>query len=175
MGKRGKPLKLWLLDADVIIDLLAANAFNQLVEMHEVHVAETVAKEVKYYKVRGEKIPLDFMAEYVEAERVACLSVSLESFSGLVEALPANIYNGIDAGEIESLAALLENPELTFCTCDKAAIISLPFLNCAERGISTERLLRESGVAASNLHEKNTEKYFRDCLGEGQTRKLLGY
>jgi hypothetical protein len=168
-------LKLWLLDADVIIDLLAANAFNQLVEIHDVHVAETVANEVKYYKVRGKKIRLDFKAEYVETDKVKCLSVSVNSYSRLIQTLPASIYQGMDDGEQESLAALLENLDLIFCTCDKAAIMSLPFLNCEDRGISTERLLRESGVTASIIHEKNTEKYFRDCLGEGQARKILGY
>jgi hypothetical protein len=168
-------LKLWLLDADVIIDLLAANAFNQLVDIHDVHVAETVANEVKYYKVRGKKIYLDFKGEYVDTGKVMCLSVSVASYSRLIQALPASIYQGMDDGEQESLAALLENLELIFCTCDKAAIMSLPFLNCEDRGISTERLLRESGVTASVIYEKNTEKYFRACLGEGQARKILGY
>ncbi len=168
-------MKLWLLDADVIIDLLAANAFNQLVEIHDVHVAETVANEVKYYKVRGKKIRLDFKGEYVETGKVKCLSVSVSSYSRLIQSLPSNIYQGMDDGEQESLAALLENLDLIFCTCDKAAIISLPFLGCEDRGISTERLLRESGVTASILHEKNTEKYFRACLGEGQSRKMRGY
>jgi predicted nucleic acid-binding protein len=167
-------LKLWLLDADIIIDLLAYDLFDSLANQHDIYVAETVINEVEYYKVRGNRIPVDLKKEYLEAGKIKQLSISSEAMISLLNRLPRTIFDGLDEGEQESLAALVEHQELRFCTCDKAAIIALPFLGCTERGISAEILLKQSGLTSREPQEKHTEKYFRRWLHEGEQRKIYG-
>jgi hypothetical protein len=67
-------LKLWLLDADVIIKLLELDVLDRLAKQHELHVASTVVDEVKYYRRNGEKdgqkIRVDFRQAYITSGRV---------------------------------------------------------------------------------------------------------
>lgn len=63
-------MKLWLLDADVIIKLLEIDVFDRLVAMHELHVASTVVDEVKYFRRGGQKFQVDFRQQYIETHRV---------------------------------------------------------------------------------------------------------
>lgn len=63
-------MKLWLLDADVIIDLLSLGIFDSLVERHDIYVATIVIDEVKSYKKDGVKQDIDFRAEYINTERI---------------------------------------------------------------------------------------------------------
>lgn len=165
-------MKLWLLDADIIIDFLAAGIFDQLVTLHEVHVAETVATEVKYYKIRGNRVDFDFVTEYVKSGKVKILAATSASVRNAHSKLPIDIFDGMDAGEQESLAVLLENESLSFCTGDKFAIMALPFLDCEERGISAEELLRKSGMTYKRLEDKHTERYFNQWLSKGKERKI---
>ena len=60
-------MKLWLLDADVIIKLLEIDVFDNLVTMHDLHVASTVVDEVKYYRRNGKKYQVNFRQQYVDA------------------------------------------------------------------------------------------------------------
>ena len=52
-------MKLWLLDADVIIDLLSLNVFDKLAKSHEIFVASTVIDEVRFFKGSSEKQAVD--------------------------------------------------------------------------------------------------------------------
>ncbi len=63
-------MKLWLLDADVIIKFLEIDIFDRLVGLHELHVASSVADEVKHYRRGGEKIPVNFRQQYITSGRV---------------------------------------------------------------------------------------------------------
>jgi hypothetical protein len=74
-------LKLWLLDADVIIKLLELDAFDRLVAKHEVHVASTVVDEVKYYRREGQ-VRVDFRVVYVLPGRVTEASATAEQMQG---------------------------------------------------------------------------------------------
>jgi hypothetical protein len=58
--RKVRPLKLWLLDADVIIDLLALGIFGKLVKVAEIHTSSTVASEVRFFNKGGQKIRVDF-------------------------------------------------------------------------------------------------------------------
>jgi len=48
-------LRLWLLDADILIDFLALDVLDKLVRLHEVYAATTVIDEVKHFKRGGKK------------------------------------------------------------------------------------------------------------------------
>lgn len=161
-------MKLWILDADVIIDLLSLDVFDNLVDHCELYVSTTVVEEVRFFKRNGQKIPVDFRAHYVETAKVIEKSASVEELHEVGQLLPPIIRQGIDPGELESLAVLNRNRDLIFCSMDGLAIKSLPFLDLSSNGISVEQLLRQSGVTASSLKSPHTEKYFQSKLKEGQ-------
>ena len=79
----------------------------------------------------------------------------------------------IHAGELESIAVLLREEDLIFCSCDAATIQILPVFDLAERGISAEALLGQSGLLKPGLQERHTEEYFRNNLRIGQKDNLL--
>lgn len=84
----------------------------------------------------------------------------------------------IHGGELESLAVLHREMELTFCTFDSVAIRSLPFLGVDERAISAERLLQVSGLTLSSAHKLDprlTEQYFRNNLEQGRREYVLAF
>jgi len=59
-------LKLWLLDADVIIDLLSTGIFDSLLKNHQIYVATTVIDEVKHYYLDNNKLSIDLRKKYIE-------------------------------------------------------------------------------------------------------------
>jgi hypothetical protein len=61
---------------------------------------------------------------------------------------------------------------LFFCTCDAAAIRTLPHLDISERGISAEKLLKQSGLLKPGLKDRHTEKYFKSNIAVGQEQKI---
>jgi hypothetical protein len=164
-------LKLWLLDADVIIKLLEIDVFDRLVAGHELHVASTVVDEVKYYRRGGQKFQVNFRLQYIDTGRVSETTATPEEMQDVLRRLPPLRQQGVHAGEIESLAVLIRQEDLTICTFDAAAIRSLPFLDVADRAISAERLLRTSGLTLSpgyKLDPRLTDEYFKSNIEAGQ-------
>jgi len=166
-------LKLWLLDADVIIDLLGLNIFDKLVKIHQVYVASTVIGEVKFCRRDGEKFSIDFRKVYVDTGRVKEVLASADELRETIKGLPEIKREAIHPGELESIAILLREEGLTFCSCDAATIRALPLFDLAERGVSTEALLRKSGLLKPGLQERHTEEYFRNNLRIGQEERIL--
>ncbi|MDP3283081.1 MAG: hypothetical protein Q8M56_01460, partial [Desulfobacterales bacterium] len=100
-------MKLWLLDADVVIKFLEIDVFDKLAAQHELHVASSVIGEVKHYYSRsGEKIPVNFREQYVNTGRVAESIAVLEEIQNILKKLPPLKRDTIHIGEIESLAIL---------------------------------------------------------------------
>jgi hypothetical protein len=62
--------------------------------------------------------------------------------------------------------------DLVFCTCDAATIRTLPFLDLTERGISAEKLLKESGLFKKGLQERHTEEYYKNNIAIGREQKI---
>ena len=166
-----KPLKLWLLDADVIIKFLEIDILGSLLKLHEIHVASTVIDEVKYYRRDGKKIPVDFRKDYIDAGTVFESTATIEEMQEMLKCLPPLKREAIHAGEMESLAILVREETLTLCTFDAAAIRTLPFLRMSERAISAEKLLNISGLTLASGHKLDirlSEPYFRRNLEDGQ-------
>ncbi|MBT0663127.1 hypothetical protein KI809_02335 [Geobacter pelophilus] len=163
-------MKLWLLDADVIIKLLEIDVFDRLVAMHDLHVASTVVDEVKYYRRAGRKFQVDFRQQYITTGLVTETLATAEEMQEVLRRLPLLRQQGVHAGEIESLAVLVRQEDLTLCTFDAAAIRTLPFLDVTERAVSAERLLRTSGLTLSpgfKLDPRLSEEYFRSNVDQG--------
>ncbi len=165
-------LKLWLLDADVIIDLFSLDIFDKLTKLHEINASSTVIDEVKFCIRQNEQIPISFRADYVDAGLVHEVSADAEEIAQILAKLPANRRDVIHAGELESLAVLIRSDDLIFCSCDAATIRTLPFLDLSERGISVEKLLRASGLSQPKLKDNHTEEYFKSNLTIGKQDKI---
>ena len=164
-------MRLWLLDADVIIKLLELDVFDRLTSRHELYVASTVIDEVKYYRRNGQKIRVDFRQTYIMSGRISETTATVQEMQNVLHRLPPLRRQTLHAGEIESLAILVKREELTLCTFDAAAIRALPFLGATDRAISAERLLQRSGLTLSPSHKLDarlSEEYFRNNLEHGQ-------
>jgi hypothetical protein len=164
-------LRLWLLDADVVIKFLEIDVFDKLAGLHELHVASSVIDEVKYYRKNGKKILVNFRQQYIDTGNVIESTAVIEEIQDVLKSLPSLKREVIHAGEIESLAILVREEALTLCTFDAAAIRTLPFLGMTERAISAEQLLNVSGLTLSAGHKLDvrlSESYFRSNLDEGK-------
>jgi len=165
-------LKLWLIDADVVIKFLEIDVFDNLAAQHKLHIASSVIGEVKHYYGRsGEKIPVNFREQYVNTGRVAESIAVIEEIQNVLKKLPPLKRDAIHIGEIESLAILAREEKLTLCTFDSAAIRTLPFLGMSDRAVSAEKLCSISGLTLSPKHKLDvrlSEAYFRSNLDEGE-------
>jgi hypothetical protein len=168
-------LKLWLLDADIIIDFLSIDVFRKLTELHEIYVASSVIDEVNFFKKGEEKIEIDFRERFIKTEIVKELSAGPSETKQMLSNLPPLLREALHTGEIESLTILTKRSDLIFCTCDAASIRTLPFINLSEAGISAERLLETSGLSKSGLRAKHTEKFFKTNLEIGQREKIYNF
>ena len=165
-------MKLWLLDADIIIDFLSHDLLNKLVKHHEIHAATSVIDEVRYFKRGGKKYSVSFRETYIQTGLIKECSATDEDAANLFNKLPPEVPFTIHTGEIESLAVLIREENLIFCTCDAATIRTLPFLDVVERGISAEQLLKQSGLLKPGLKTQHTEEYFKNNIAIGQEQKI---
>jgi hypothetical protein len=168
-------LKLWLLDADVIIDLLSCGLFDTLVTRHEVYTASTVIDEVKSYKKEGRKEKINFRQQYIQTGRLYELTASVEDVNDVLSSMTSLWKQTLHAGELESLALLKRNEELIICSCDAATIRALPFLDASERGISVEKLIATCGLKKVHLKARHKEKYFQNNLAIGKQRWIQSF
>lgn len=163
-------MKLWFLDADVVIKLLEIDVFDRLATMHDLHVASTVVDEVKFYRRGGLKFQVNFRQHYVDSGSVTETTATAEEMQEVLRRLPVLRRQAVHAGEIESLAVLVRREDLTLCTFDAAAIRALPFLDVTERAVSAERLMQTSGLTLSpeyKLDPRLSEEYFRSNIEQG--------
>jgi hypothetical protein len=59
-------LKLWLLDADILIDFLSHDLLDKLVQILEIYAATSAIGEVKYFKRDGKRCPVPFRDKYIQ-------------------------------------------------------------------------------------------------------------
>ena len=78
-------MKLWLLDADILIDFLSLDILAKLVKIHEVYAASSVIEEVKYFNRSGKKYPVFFREDYIKTGLIKEFSASPEDASALIE------------------------------------------------------------------------------------------
>jgi hypothetical protein len=158
--------KLLLLDADVIIDLHTLGLFGKISKTHDVCLTRTVFEEARYYKKNGAKIEIDIKdAAIIE-------NIDLENLKKVQrEAKEARL--GIDAGEAMSIAYLTQTEDdVSFCTCDKAAIKLISYMELEQRAISLEKALRSTGYHEKNLYPRHFEKTFKTAVKEGKSLRV---
>jgi len=158
--------KLLLLDADVIIDLHALDLFEKVSKSYNICLTRIVFEEARYYKKDGAKIAIDIKdARIIE-------DVALESLRKVKrEAKEARL--GIDPGESTSIACLIQaEEEITFCTCDQAAIKLIAYIELEQKSISLEKALRTAGYHEKRLYPRHLEKTFKKYLNEGKSLRI---
>ena len=160
--------KLLLLDADVVIDLHTLGLFERINKGFEIHITKTVLDEASYFKSGGARTKIDIRDRVTVIENVAVEHLQTVR----KEAKEARL--GIDPGELEAIACLIQEDEgLIFCTCDQAAIKLLAFMNLEERSVSIEKALRTTGYQKKNLYPRHWEKTFTECIREGKALRIL--
>jgi hypothetical protein len=80
---------------------------------------------------------------------------------------------GIDPGESTSIAYLSQtDEEITFCTCDKAAIKLMSYMDLEQKAISLEKALRRDGYHGKKLYPRHLEKTFKTAVTDGKTLRI---
>ncbi len=80
---------------------------------------------------------------------------------------------GIDPGESTSIAYISQTEgRMTFCTCDKAAIKLISYMELEQKTISLERALRDIGYYKRNLYPRHLEKTFKATVKEGKALRI---
>ncbi len=172
----------FLLDTDVVVSLHKLGLWNKIVRhCRKIFLAETVYKtEVRHYpSPRKAKIPIN-LQPLVKKANVEILSGNIITLKKIEEFL--NEFDVIErpelqAGELESLAIIVDSHDFCFCTFDKAALRALSMMELEDRGISFEELISNCGIKI-NLEGKYTKRYFERWITEGKfslTQKPSGY
>ena len=75
----------------------------------------------------------------------------------------------IDPGEAASIAYLIQTEkEITFCSCDQAAIKLISYMELEQKAISLEKTLRSAGYHGTNLYPRHLEKTFKAAVKKGK-------
>ena len=155
-----------LLDADVVIDLHTLGLFGKISRAYDICLTRDVFVEARYYKKDGTKIDIDLK------DVTIINNVDLESLRKVQrEAKEARL--GIDPGESTSIAYLIQtDEEITFCSCDQAAIKLISYMELEQKTISLEKALRSAGYHGKNLYPRHLEKTFKAAVKEGKTLRI---
>jgi len=78
----------------------------------------------------------------------------------------------IDPGELESIAYLSNTEEVAFCTCDKAAMTLVSYMELEKRSISVEQAAKIAGLRREHLLLRHSEKKFKECIKEGKALRV---
>jgi len=157
--------KLLLLDADVIIDLHTLGLFEKMTKAYNIEVTLPVLREAKFYKLGQKRISIDIRNQVNVIE-----NIEIDSLQEIQEKAKRAMLV-IDPGEATSIAYLIQSQRSTFCSCDKAAIILISFMDLESRSISLEKALRDVGHH-TRLYPRHLESNFKECIREGKILKI---
>jgi len=159
--------RLLLLDADVVIDLHSLGLFEKICRAYDVYVTQEVYEEATYFKKGGSKKTINI------ADKVVVIkNVDLEDL-GKVEKEAKEARLVIDPGESTSIAYINQTEErMTFCSCDKAAIKLISYMELEQKSISLEKALRSAGYHGKKFYPRHLEKTFKAAVNEGKTLRI---
>lgn len=158
--------KLLLLDADVVIDLHTLGLFEKVAKSYDLKVTREVLRETKYYLKGNKKIPIDIrkMVTTIEDVDVNFLKkVVLEEKEARLR---------VDQGEATSIAYIVQEvEEITFCTCDRAAITLMSYMELEHKAVSMEAVLRSAGHY-KKLLPRHLESHFKEYVKDGKALRI---
>ncbi len=140
--------------------------FGKISKAYNICLTRDVFEEARYYKKDGTKIDIDIK------NVVIIENVDLESLRKVQrEVKEARL--GIDPGESTSIAYINQTEgRMTFCSCDKAAIKLISYMELEQKTISLERALRDTIYHKRNLYPRHLEKTFKAAVNEGKALRI---
>ena len=154
--------KLLLLDADVLIDLHSLDLFEKVCRNYEISITKAVFEEAKYFKKDGARYAIRLPSGITIID-----DIKVESLIEVTKQAKSVMLQ-IDPGEAASIAYLIEaNEEIKFCTCDKAAITLISYMNLDSKCVSLESALKNVGIKI-NLYPRHLEDNFKRCVKQGK-------
>jgi hypothetical protein len=168
--------KLVLLDANVIIEAFRVGVWDRLVGKVEVIIARSVFEDESvhwFVQGTGERKYID-LGRFFKEGKVRIVDGPVSTYSSVRRQVPRTLI--LHAGELESIAWLMENDEpVSFCTADRAATRALVFLDLTEKAVSLEGLLREHGVSRptkDTLRSQYLDRTLQNWLHSARIEKL---
>lgn len=161
--------KIFLLDAQAVIDLHAWSLWKRLTHSCQIALSSVIKQEVRFYKdSQGQKLPIDLDPD-IAANRIEVIEVPGDNVASLVATLNPAFLPALDEGELEAIAFLyslrLKEPYY-FCTADGLAIKCLGALGLRHCSLSLEALLQQVKISYS-LPSRYSKAYFDRMLQEG--------
>lgn len=158
--------KLLLLDADVLIDLNSLDLFEKICRNYEVCITKTVYDEARYFKKAGARYAIKLPDEVEIIEDINIKSLLK------VERNAKGIMLQIDPGEASSIACLMDaENDIFFCTCDKAAITLISYMDLDAKCVSLESALKKIGIK-KNLYPRHLDVNFKKCIKQGKELRI---
>ncbi len=174
--------KLLLLDANIVLELLRLDIWDEFLERCDVSLAEAVVSEVHTTPVPhgiGHEIDLHLFAS---AGKLSIVATPISQANEFLVQFGREYADKLDPGELESLAMLCTSEHVgdQICSADAIVYRTLGLLDRREQAISLESILRSIGLTQRLAHqycepfmEKHLSQGFRDRL-EGHGFKAKG-
>jgi len=150
-----KRFKLFLLDANVVIELFRQGIWDTVVEKCDVYLSRTVAEiEAHFYETDdGRRHDFDLMP-YIRENNITVFEIPPSRLKKFYSEFNIEYLEKLDPGESESLAYLMEQKEAyRICSADKIVYRVLGNLCASEKGISLEEILDQIGLTRRLIYQ----------------------
>ena len=167
--------KCVLLDACIIIEAHGMGLWEALIEKAEIVVSSIVARDEALFYVKRQFTEAIDLQRLISEGKITEVAATASQLADLLALFDRSFIDGLDPGEAEALALITENAVggAHYCTGDIPAIQALAMLGYSERGISMEKLLKQSGLQR-HLRTQFTDRFFREKLEEGKENRITG-
>ena len=168
-----KKFSLLLLDANVVIEISRLGLWTQLVLQCEIWLAQTVIDEAEFYvDENGDRQTID-LTEFIKIRAIRVFECLPSETKSLRDGFSPGYLGRLDAGETESLAYLLKQPDnCQISSSDQIVFRILGNLNRSDQGVSLEEILSKVGLGRKlawrftrDARERWTKEGFTDGLG----------
>ena len=159
-------MKVFLLDADVIIWCAENNKLDALFKNKRIKIPKVIYEQVKYIEdpETDERKTIQF-DKYLEDKSLEIIdnpiTDDIEDIRNTYKQCPE--IAEIHSGEVECISLLKDRPNYSFCTGDKSAIRVLGYLQLSEQAISLEELIGR----VRNIRYDFTKEYMKKYLKVG--------
>lgn len=159
-------MKVFLLDADVIIWCAKNNKLNALFKSKKIKIPNIIYEQVRYIvdPLTKEKKTIQFQ-KYIREDSLEIIDNPITDEINKIRntCIRCPVLAEIHPGEIECIALLRQNTDYGFCTGDRTAMIFLGFWHLSEQAVSLEKLVGR----IRNLRDNFTKEYMKKYLKEG--------
>ena len=158
-------MKVFLLDADVIIWCAENNKLDSLFKDKKIKIPQKIFEEVIYKEdpETKERKTIQFQ-KYIKEDS---LEVVDNPYTKEMEKVrdtykECSQLAQLDDGESECIALLMKNSEYRFCTGDRAAMKVLGFWQLSEQAISLEELIGRVRNIRDNFTREDMKRYLEE-------------